>query len=167
LRVDVVVAGTSGGRAGAAPLAHQELVFPADDESRPRWVHQFRDKAIFNALENYFLRLQHEDDYQTAGAPRIQDLRPVARHFTNAFLRTHPELAASVLRTELWHGTAPNPSPGDELTPTILHARLLRLEQYRREAAASPTVPAPPIVGHREREADLVWTLVHVQGRPQ
>ena len=168
LRVDVVVgrAAGDGGSAGGRPVAHQELVFPADDESRPRWVHQFRDKAIFNALENYFLRLRREDDYQAPDASRVQDLRPVARHFTNAFLRTHPRHAARLLRTELWHGTAPNPPPGNALASTILRARLLRLEQYRREVAASTAVAAP-VVGRREREADLVWTLVHVQdGQP-
>jgi hypothetical protein len=166
LRVDVVVGrpGRAGG-ASSEPLAYRQLVFPADDESRPRFVHQFRDKAIFNALENHFLRLQRDEDGQEVTAPRIADLRPVSRHFTAAFLRMHPELLARFRRTELWYGTASIPPPGAELRHAVVKDRILRLERYRGTVVPVATFLAGPVIGRKEREGDIVWTLVDVQDR--
>ena len=142
----------------------RELVFPAEDETRVRFVHRFRDKAIFNALETYFLRRDRVEARESSVSDARGALVPVAQHFTRQFRLSRLPPGSRMIRTEIWYGLAPIPFPGAELADRDLLMRLTALDRYR-DATVPPQrgALAPPEIGATQREADITWMLVDVE----
>jgi hypothetical protein len=161
MRVDYYYAG-----AGSASdvMVVRELVFPADDETGVRFIHRFRDKAIFNAAEAYFLRRDRIETRESPSSDAREALLPVAQHFTRQFRLSHLTEGSRMIRTEIWYGSAPIPFPGKEPPDRDLLMRLTALDRYR-DATVPPQrgALAPPAIGATQREADITWMLVDVE----
>jgi hypothetical protein len=151
---------------GPAPdvMVARELVFPADDETRVRLMHRFRDKAIFNAVETYFLRRDRREARESSASDAREALVPVSQHFTRQFGRSRLPQGSRMIRTETWYGSAPIPFPGAEVADGDLLMRLTVLDRYR-DATLPPQrgALAPPAIGATQREADITWMLVDVE----
>ncbi|MEQ1761262.1 MAG: hypothetical protein ABL986_23380 [Vicinamibacterales bacterium] len=156
MRVDYLVATDGSGR----PTQRvQELVFPAAREDRPRWRHEFRDKAIFSSVENYFVRFESEEDVNaSATAP---DMVPIARYFGRTFRQTLPQ-GQQLVRVEVWYGVAPIPAPGEPIDSAAEANRLQALVKYRAPLTPRPTSSVSlERPGSRVTEGDITWTLFY------
>jgi hypothetical protein len=140
----------------------RELVFPQDDETRTRIVHRFRDKAIFNAVETYFLRGDH--DSRSANPEALKAVAPVAQYFSREFVRSRLPRGNRMLRTEIWYGSAPIPFPELGTVASAPLDRVTVLERYRDTTLpAERGVLTPPAIGAMQHEADITWLLLAVE----
>jgi hypothetical protein len=156
LRIDHYVAGNGI----AQGRVYRELVFPADDETRVRLGHRFRDKAIFSTIEAYFTALEFVTD-TSAEAAIPETFAPVARHFARAF-RQRTEGIEGPRQTEVWLGLAPMAAPGSHTDAGNIAERVAALARYRRSPSESePATLVPRRLGTRESDGDLMWTLVY------
>jgi hypothetical protein len=144
-----------------------ELVLPAQPDDQLRLRHDFRDKAIINALDAFLLRTARTG--QRSGPARDaarNDLGPVVRYFSSRLrdrLRPGDE---TIARTELWYGRAPIPPPGQALAAETRDARAQALRAYASERTSSAAAdPDARPIGTDQRDADIVWTLEYVEWR--
>lgn len=150
--------------------AATELVMPAHHEDDVRLVRSFRDssrdKAMTIAAENFLRRLARRaigPETKTAALP--DDLAPVARTFAHAFQRGRLRSGGGTLvRTEVWLGTAPTPAPGTPVDDTMREARRALLHRYY-EGVVEQHVAVPPIPPYHalDREGDIEWILEYFE----
>src|SRR5262249_35998771 len=111
LRLDYHLASTErGGRIGAA----RELVFPLRHEGRLRILHDFRDKAVANAVENYHLLRAWKD----TGSNMAREFSSLARFFRKVYQERYATASERVVRVDIWYGAAPMPHRGQQLDPS-------------------------------------------------
>ena len=131
----------------------QELALPAQHEDEVRLTHKFRDKAVLNAFEA--LAASRRDE---VGTDPDAALKPIARYFRNRFRTSYLTPDETILRTEVWFGTAPIPPKGERVSDSQLEERWRVLQRYWNgrveEQFASTTV---------QREADIVWSLAYAE----
>jgi hypothetical protein len=143
----------------------RELVLPSQRDDRIRLRHDFRDKAIINAIDDFMIRRKHEAaGAQSAGA--ADDLGAVAKYFAERLRATYLKDSETIQRTEVWYGLAPIPPPGLVVDADVREARDQALALYyagpARSSASDVELPA---IGATLREADIVWVLEHIEWR--
>jgi hypothetical protein len=141
-------------RSSSRPRIVKELVFPADPEDGVRVLHDYRDKAVVNAQMAFSLARTKQSGQTPALA-----ISPLVGFFRRRFAAS---LAPddTIVRTELWYGSAPMPPRGERLADETLQARLAVLHSYYDGPV--PVILGSqdfPTVGIEEREADIVWRL--------
>jgi hypothetical protein len=141
------------------PRVVLELVFPADREDRVRVLHDYQDKAVVIAFEGFFSARAKQ-----LGEPAISNqLLPLTRYFKRRYARGYLAPDETIVRTDVWYGSAPMPSRGERTSDRAAEARLDVLRNYY-----DGPVPAInrrlelPRVSSREREADIVWVLATI-----
>jgi len=140
----------------------RELILPAQSDDRIRLRHDFRDKAIINALDAFFLRNDTAGRSVDREAAR-NDLRPVVRYFGNRFQRDRVRGPQILERTELWYGSAPMPPVGQTLTKELRTARNIVAGKYDEGPVTNISADSHALSpGTEEREADIVWTLEQI-----
>lgn len=136
----------------------QELVLPAQHEDRVRLVHQFRDKAILNALETFYKDLESTP----SADPLPRDFLPLIRYFRERFRARHLRIDEQVARTHLWYGAAIIPPRGQTVPADVRQKRLAVLTKYfDGTIGVKASVPYPKR-GSAQREADILWTLEYI-----
>jgi hypothetical protein len=131
----------------------QEIVLPSDPDDRLRLRHDFRDKAIINAIELSYSRTSRDD--------ASDDLGAVVQYYRNRARDQFLKPGERIVRTEAWYGSAPMPQPGARLPETELRERLGVLDAYY--AGDGSSLSQSPPSDSREREADIVWTLIYAE----
>jgi hypothetical protein len=132
---------------------YRQLILPSSREDRPRWVHNYRDKAVINAL-NAYLR-------ERADAPRqpSRQLDPLARYLTTRYRDQHG-IAGRILRTSVWYGVAPGAGKTSEVGGEPGRAAVL--EHYYGNSA----VPVAPAMRPVYREGDITWSRLTAVADP-
>ena len=82
------------------PRIVRELIFPADRDDRVRLLHDFRDKAVFDAHEDFTLSRSKQPTSTTASSSLI----PLVRYFRQRFAATELRPGETIVRTEFWSG---------------------------------------------------------------
>lgn len=140
----------------------RELIFPArrEDRFRPFNASYYKEKAVRNARQRFFRALGSTNPSRLADLPR--DLAPIVRYYTDRRRRTVPP-GDTIVRAELWVGSAPVEPPGGGQAPLQME-RLDVLRDYY-DGSSSFWVPAGtrPRVGSSSREADITWTFLFVE----
>jgi hypothetical protein len=163
VRLDHLVVDRASGRRTIV----SELVLPAHPDDRMRLRHDFRDKAIINALDAYLVRTV-SGDRRSGSAPGAasNDLGPVVRYFRNQLRDRSPRGEQTIARTELWYGRAPIPPPGQSLPDDTRNAREQALTAYAAgRAARDASALEQHALGVEQREADIIWTLEYIEWR--
>jgi hypothetical protein len=143
-------------RQGNQPRIVRELVFPADRDDQVRLLHDYRDKAVLDAHEDFSLARSKRPTATTTSS----GLTPLVRYFRQRFAETGLRPGETIVRTEFWYGAAPMPPRGERLSDETIQARLDVLRSYYDSPV--PAVLSDrelPTVSSREREADIVWRL--------
>ena len=134
-----------------------ELLFPVDGEGHARvlasFPNRFRNKAASNSLDGFFRdRREGLDRYSDA-------LTPFLTRAERRFAQTlSPD--STLVRSELWYGSAPTPPPGHRPPADEVLAHEAAIAGYR-----SPATPVevgrrrPSALDAVEREADIIWEL--------
>lgn len=146
-------------------LTTTRIVFPVDREDEPKLLasfrNRYRNKATTNIMEDFY-------DVQWKGLEDdSRPLEPVLAFHTRRFQSEDVSAERRVLRAELWYGAAPIAEPGQRVAEDQSTAHLGALRRYYAD-------PRPEVVLRRayprrwvvEREADIVWTLVHIERGP-
>ncbi|HYU80340.1 MAG TPA: hypothetical protein VEK56_15225 [Vicinamibacterales bacterium] len=149
-----------------------ELVHPTHRHDRVRLLRSFRDsyedKAFDIAFSSFVTARDHgkprEIDPATRPEQLPDDLAPIARYYGRRFRETQLLSDERIIRTEVWHGTAPIPPPGEQLSPVALDARDTVLQRYyagpiedrARDATKTPYHGAV-------QEADITWVLEYYE----
>jgi hypothetical protein len=159
LRINYFVSGRGQDRLSLV----RELVLPAQRDDRVRLRHDFRDKAIVNAIDAFFARRDRSIGSEAASSAR-DDFAPIVRYFRSQYRRHFLAAGEDVIRTEVWYGLAPMPPRGRTLPEGRRSMRLDVLREYYNGPVRS-TVGALKAqgLGSEEREADIVWTLEYVE----
>lgn len=156
---------------GARVWMATELIWPAHREDRVRLLQSFqdsfRDKALDISLDRF---REHRDASLIQPSTRSDqlpdDLAPAARYFARRFSRSQ-SLAArgeSIVRIEVWVGTARNHPPGESPDPTVYAARIAALQFYYEGPVEQRFgVPRYPPYHGAEREADIEWVLEYFE----
>jgi hypothetical protein len=154
-----------------------ELVMPAVREDRVRLAAGFRgayrDKLVSAAVTRFRAKRDRRliaPDTRPQALP--DDLAPIARYFARQFAERSLGPSERVVRVEVWHGTAPNPPPGernDLETSEAYATRLSALQDYYAGPVETRTVVSRYSPYHAlEREADIRWLLEYFEepGQP-
>ena len=151
VRVDQYVVSHGPGR---SPRVFSELALPAQRDDRVRLVHEFRDKAVLNALETFFVnRVQNNGT-----GPPPTDLEPVARYFRNSFRGEYLQPDERVVRTDVWFGEVSIEPPRHRLTPQQRASRLATISKYWYGPIEVPRTSVPKH-GAMQREDSILWRL--------
>jgi len=163
------------GRQDRAWTVTTELVFPVAPDDQSHTMAAFwqahRDKAISNAFGAYFrARISRID----AGLPPpvahdldgalARTLVPVTRYFAARYVQTALPRDERLVRTEVWYGWGRSRARGElSVAPESRAGALARYYAGRSQQQVSrpPFQPLDTL----EREADLVWMLIHVDER--
>jgi hypothetical protein len=147
-----------------------ELVMPAHREDRVRVLQSFRDsyrdKAIANALGNFYRRRPaHLVRPDTLPGALPDDLAPIARYFARSFADRYLEPGETVVRTEVWVGSAAMSPPGSPAAVDDAEWRQSVLRGYYEGPVENRyrVPPYPPYHG-AEQEADIRWVLEYFEG---
>jgi len=142
------------------PIVVRALVFPAHREDAVRLLHDYRDKAVMLVLREFAQdRTKHPDQ-----TPTWSTFTPLVRYFRHRYEEEYLTRGRTVTRTEVWYGSAPMPPPGDRLDEQDVSTRLDVLRNYYDgPVPAIFTNGVSGSVGSQEREADIVWTLEHIE----
>lgn len=147
-----------------------ELVEPAYPEYQVRLVQSYRDSYLDKAL-SVALQSFQQHGRQRAGRQSLtrplqtpDDLTPIARYFGRRFARANLLPVERVVRTEVWYGVAPNPSPGTELGSEEQRLRVAVLrDYYAGPVQERGTIRGYPSSGATEHEADITWVLEYTE----
>ena len=154
LRLEYIV------QSGESPVSERrllELIFPAQPDDRMRVSHEYRDKAIHNALEAFFLVRASPD---TASAGR--NFEPLVRYFANRARASSLAGNERIVQTRVWYGTVDNAIPGAMPSDALAKTRLGVLGRYRSGVLTRPAAAQAARFGGREVEADIVWSMLYV-----
>jgi hypothetical protein len=151
------------------PWVATELVLPTNREDRVRtfqsYRDSYRDKALAVAMSRFYER--RKADLIAPGTRPEQlpnALAPVARYFSREFARTHLEGDERIVRTEVWHGTAPNPPFGEDADEGERLDRTVALEAYYDGPIEQRiNVPEYPPYHAGQREAGINWILEYYE----
>ena len=161
IRVDFIVSRRAG--AGRAQV-FRRLVLPAQDESGVRLTHAFVDKAILRALDSYAAMYPDLDaspaSADVVGSP--SGLAAVVRYERERFRAAQLDQGDTILRTEVWHGVAPIPPPGERLDEGRLRERLARLKTFQ-DAEFDGDAPSDAPLGTMRQDAGVSWQLIYVE----
>jgi hypothetical protein len=159
-------------------LVATELVYPKHREDRFKlfrgFLDSFRDKAIAASIEQFLsdrtrrLRAMRRDetfDLQFALSIMAHDpppqLAPVTRFFARRYAASLPA-GDSIVRSELWYGTAPRPQGDAETHAEMLRRRGDLLSDYYAGPILDPFGIMPPD-GATQREGDILWHLLYYE----
>jgi hypothetical protein len=164
LRVRYYVRSPSG-----ATWTATELVLPTNREDRIRtfqsYRDSYRDKALAVAVARFYER--RKPDLIAPGTQSDQlpnALAPVARYFSREFTRAHLGGGEHIVRTEVWHGTAPNPPMYTALDEADRLDRAVALQAYY-DGPIEQRINIPPYPPYHagQREADINWILEYYE----
>ena len=150
LRIDYTLVPDSP--SDARPVFRQ-LVYPAQPEDRIRLAHAFRDKAVTRTLELFWAALEKADDQGARAA--IEALIRDQRRKLEIDLQSR-----TILRVDLWHGSATIPRPGEKTDVATTLARLSAVSRYRGGAVVLDS-ERPASLYQRRREVDISWQLIY------
>jgi hypothetical protein len=146
-----------------------ELVLPTSREDRVRMLRSFRDsyrdKAFAIALENFYSRRKNSLVAPGTRSEQLPtDLAPIARYFSREFTRTRLRAGETIVRTEVWVGTAANPALGTRLAENDRIERSVVLQGYYDGPVEQRiNVPEAPPYHAGSREADITWLLEYFE----
>jgi hypothetical protein len=146
-----------------------ELVLPTNREDRVRtfqsYRDSYRDKALAVAVARFYERRKADlvaPDTRPEQLPNA--LAPVARYFSREFARKHLRSDERIVRTEVWHGTAPTTPFGKDADEGDRLDRAVALEAYYDGPIERRiNVPPPPQYHVAQREADITWILEYYE----
>jgi hypothetical protein len=144
----------------------RELISPAHGEGGSRLMNSpgdaFRDKAIVTFVLSYLKRVRDHDPHRSEASERSQEVvYPIIRTYAARFKTKNVTAGETLVRTDLWRGTAPIPPTGQTVPTETLEERRQVLERYQGHVDVA-LVPRErlPRFGAVFREADLTWTLL-------
>jgi hypothetical protein len=146
-----------------------ELILPAHREDELRLLNaywaSFRDKAVTSALQRFHqtrdARVLREN---TRSADLPDHVAPIARYFARRFTSEALRDDERILRTEVWYGIAPMPSPGETADDLQTAARLDVLSQYYGGPVENHLGrPVIPPYHAAEQEASITWFLEYFE----
>jgi hypothetical protein len=146
-----------------------ELVLPAHREDEVRLVRgywdAFRDKAMTSALGRFHQSFDPKlIKPETKSAELPDHLAPILRYFARRFERTALRSDETILRSEIWYGTAPMPAPGETAEPGRVEARHDALREYYQGPVEDHFGrPVYPVYHAGQREADILWVLEYFE----
>jgi hypothetical protein len=142
-------------------------VLPAQADGRMRLRHDFRDKAIINALDAFLARTAGPERRSPAERDAASnDLGPVVHYFRNQLRDRSLGGERTIVRTELWYGRALIPPPGQSPSDETRSAREQALTAHAaRSVVADGAQFDQHALGSEQREADILWTLEYIEWR--
>jgi hypothetical protein len=164
MRLRYYVSSSSG-----RPWLATELVLPTNREDRVRTLQSYRDsyrdKALAVAIARFYERRKAELIAPATRPEQLPDaLAPVVRYFAREFARTHLRSDERIVRTEVWHGTVPNPPFGDDADERNRLDRAVALGAYY-DGPIERRINVPPYSQYHvaQPEADITWILEYYE----
>jgi hypothetical protein len=146
-----------------------ELVLPTNREDRVRtfqsYRDSYRDKALAVAVARFYERRRADLIAPATRPEQLPDaLAPVARYFAREFARTHLRSGERIVRTEVWHGTAPTAPFGEDADERVKLDRAVALQAYY-DGPIEQRLNVPPYPPYHagQREADISWILEYYE----